>query len=959
MRPWPERDPRRNGAGPRPISGFEGQFSGLMPEIVALPPEQLVGTAAMPYPLVIRRGQPAAQPQEFVQPTIPGPQVRLGQTGRAVGWVERAGLSNARFAAAPEEAFIASSVRPGSGESVVSVAPGQLGLFDTPQSRLAQELGLPERTAEWLISQDSQGPRAARQVMGLRNRQFAEALAQRGTIPSAADATGVPIGELIAQSGEIREDPIGRALRSLNSRLYAQGDGTFLDEAGYSRDLESGAIVDRGIADPTERPISAATLSADELAALMPTSRQAAVLPYGVKALSPAEKEAAYQESGASKTRGGRRNALAKEPNIGFTENAQALYPGTSTLRNRADRTADPDDRYTWFTPGGVIGAGLEPNPATAAIPLLLSPRSQERFDQPGQFQAPSVYLKSSGGFVPGLADARILDVNPLAQLSPAVAEALGAQLGDSFYTMEEPDRSITGGYAGRATNAPIPDPATGGGGFDPLQDPAAMRSGSSGGMRPMTVAEAVARISTRNLAPISPVMLDQIVGDGQVEVATPAAGRHRVVLRPDGGIGPLPGTLMAGRPLQPDWTRDVSRQADVYPLGRPSPAEQELSPAERLHLQAQERGQDFADARVGSRGRYQKSLYGELDTLIGALAAEAFPDARARYQLQNTASDLATGATVGTRDRFNPAVIERPVGNDWSLLINTAGKDPLVARYQNELLSRVGMNVSGDDNPLLSLVDSVQSLAGVPLGNTDLVAAAPAAQRVAPGSADLENALRRAKITAARGARSSMATGEDGVSRFAPATNSFARRDYELNARAVLAGILSGQIPLAAQGAPVAASSAPVAAGVSDWLSEPRPVVRSEYSATPQEGASTAPRAAWSAPAPGETVIASSIRPGFNENPVPVAPGQLGLPGLNVPYSHTLSGFTPDPIDDVAAYMAQQARRGVGRGGETVWVGPDDTLQYELQGLRNSQLEGVRRRVQEEVARARAKRRA
>lgn len=767
MRPWGDPvDPRR-AVGPRPISGFDGQFSGRRPSVVPAPPAELVGTTAMPRPLVIRGPQIAAVAQEPVQLPIPGAETVLASTGRPLDWIRRASLSAARFAPAPEEAVIASSVRPGLAVGATPAAPGQLEL---PLSQvqpgaaraaaLAQGLGLPERTAAWLVEQDAQGTRAARQAMGLRNRRFAQALQDLGTIPSARDVADVPLGALIAQSGEVREDPLGRATRALNRRLFSGQGGTFMDEVGYERDLNSGAIVDRALLTPTERPIDGAPLSADELAALVPGDMRASRLPYAATALSPGETQAVFQESGASRTRGGRRNSFAKEPGIGFSETLQSLYPGTFALRSRFGGAADQDDRYTWFTPGSVLGAGLEFDPSSASIPLLVAPRSQERSDRWGQFQVPSVYLRKEGGFVPGLADARILDINPLAQLSPAVADALTAKLGYSFYAPGEPDRVVTGGYAGRATNAPIPDPATGGGGFDPIQDPAATRAGDG---RPMTVAEAVAQISRHNLAPISPVMVDQLIGDGQIRVTDPEISA--------GG-----GARWAARPGE-------TRFIDVHPLGVLSEAEKNLSPAEVLRLRAQERGQNFMDARIGSRGRYGPGLYGDIDTLVGALAGEAFPDARASFQVLNTAYDLATRAPVATRNRFNPAVIDRPVGDQWSLLVNTPSRDSLVADYQNELLRRAGVGVAQERNPLLSLVSDIQSLAGVPVADVSLPVAAPAAQRVVAGTSDPENALRFAKIRANEAARAGSGNRKP---------DSIARRDYELNARAALANALA-----------------------------------------------------------------------------------------------------------------------------------------------------------------------
>lgn len=719
MRPWPTPESRRNRSGPQPISGFGGQFSGSTPG----------EAAASGFPYV---------PMTALLP----PEVQ-----------------SARIAA------------------------------------LSQELGIPEATAAWIITQETENPAALRQALGARSRGFAQALEQRGVIPSAGDVAGAPLGEILAQAGEIREDPLNRALRSLNGRLNNQDSGTFVDEGGYQRDLDSGAIVDRATASPTERPIDAATLSPSELAALMPASEATENLPYAVRALSPAERQANFQESGASRTRGGQRNALAKEPSIGYAESPRDLYPGTTIRRslpggrNRAPGRGGEEDRYTWFTPGGVLGAGIEADASSATIPLVVAPASQERPGSVGRFQAPNVHLKSAGGFVPGLGDARILDINPLAQLSPAAAAALEARLGESFFTRMDPEKSETGGYAGRATNAPIPDPATGGGGFDPIYDPATSRGGTMAADRPMTVAEAVSRIATRNLAPISPVMLEQLApGSASAELAvTPPVGEV--------------------------FTRDV------YPLGMPGAQEKNLSPYERLLLQAQRQGTDFVDARIGSRGRYGPGLYSDLDALVGVLAGEAFPDARARFQLQATASDIATRTPITVQDQYKPLAIERPVGTDWSLLINSANRDDLISRYQQELLARAGMDLPTGSNPLLALVDNLKGMAGVPAADVPMQAAAPAAQRAARDPAALERALQQAKIRANSSVRSRLVPSEAGSGVFAPDTSTFERKSYEENARTVLAGILDGRIPMAAAQGGQASPSSPALTAIGQSL--------------------------------------------------------------------------------------------------------------------------------------------
>jgi len=816
MRSWPTPESRRNRSGPRPISGFGGQFSGAMPD---------EATAAA--------------------------------------------LQAARIAG------------------------------------LSQELGIPEATAAWIITQEAENPAALRQAMGARSRGFAQALEQRGAIPSAGDVAGAPLGEILAQAGEIREDPLNRALRALNSRLYSEGSGTFVDEAGYQRDLDSGAIVDRAAASPTERPIDAATLSASELAALMPASEAAENLPYAVRALSPAERQAAFQESGASRTRAGQRNALAKEPNTGYTESARDLYPGTTIRRSlpggrdRGPGRGGEEDRYTWFTPGGVLGAGIEADASSATIPLVVAPASQERPGSVGRFQAPNIHLKSAGGFVPGLGDARILDINPLAQLSPAAAAALEARLGESFLTRMDPEKSETGGYAGRATNAPIPDPATGGGGFDPIYDPATSRGGTMAADRPMTVAEAVSRIATRNLAPISPVMLEQL--------APGRTGAEVAVTPPVGEV----------------FTKDA------YPLGMPGPQEKNLSPYERLLLQAERQGTDFVDARIGSRGRYGPGLYSDMDALVGVLAGEAFPDARARFQLQATASDIATRAPVTVQDQYKPLAIERPVGTDWSLLINSANRDDLISRYQQQLLARAGMDLPAGSNPLLAMVDNLKGMAGVPVGDIPMAAASPAAQRVAQDGGLLERALQQAKIQANRGARGQLVPSDTGSGVFPPDTSRFERKNYEQNARATLAGVLSGRIPLADAPAPRPQRVVSSAINPNAWIDERPQVRRNEDSSVMQDGQDPFSRAA------GEVYeLRRRARQATPATVLAERASQAVIPGLEVPYSSR--PYTPDPVDEVAQYMARQAAERArarldGQYGGLRVVGPDPVYQQRL----------------------------
>lgn len=844
MRSWPTPAPSRQQMGPAPISGFAGQFSGLMPEEIAADAQQ------------------------------------------AAAWARAQRIA-----------------------------------------RLSSELGIPQPTAAWLIEQESKGPKALREALGARSSGFARALEARGALPAASDVAGAPLGEILAQTGEVREDPLNRALRSLNRKIAAEGGGTFVGGDGYERDLESGAIVDRATADPTERPIDAGTLSADELAALMPASERATVLPFAVEALSPAEKKAAFQDSGASRTRASQRNALAKEPNTGFEEQGRDLYPGTTTLRSRRAGGVDSDDRYTWFTPGNVLGTGMEPSPRGMTIPLLVSPLSQERSDVIGEFQTPSVHLKSTGSFVPALGDVRILDINPLAQLSPAAADALGARLGESFYTSEELDKSETGGYAGRATNAPIPDPATGGGGFDPTQDPATSRSGVMATTRPMTVAEAAAKIAMRNRAPISPVLLSQLRnngGEAMLLVTPPVGERYEV---------------------------------PVYPLGMPGPGEEKLSPFERLQLQARARGADFVDARIGSMGRYGSGFRPDINALIGVLASEAFPDARARFQLQATASGL-DGQPVTVGNPYRPLAVERPVGSDWALLMNNPRQDDLISGYQQRLLAQAGIELPADRNQMFSLVDMLQSLAGVPAADVPMQAAAPAAQRVMAMGGGLEMALQQAKMRGNSSVRSQLIPSDAGAAAFPPDTSAFERKAYEDSARATLAGLLSGRIELPSPS--VAQPPAREPGLPNAWISE-RTAVSPGGPSAPVESDSGNPYSRQAA----DAYLAQQIA--LRATPARALAGRASqgwIPGLEAPYSANL--YTPDPIDDVArelrrrAEAAAEERRALG---EVRVIGPDPVYQPTIP-QRSSQAAAPAvaapsnwREILQEAARRRARR--
>lgn len=419
-----------------------------------------------------------------------------------------------------------------------------------------------------------------------------------------------------------------------------------------------------------------------------------------------------------------------------------------------------------------------------------------------------------------------------------------------------------------------------------------------------MTVGEAISRIATRNMAPISPVLLNDI-SNVEKEGKRSLTGRPRSTQEVPGSGQLVPGTEGEAlvRVVSPDGAVSF---LTADPLGMPGPGEKYLGPVDRLVLQAEQRGTPGnVDARIGSQGRYGPGLYSDLNALVGALAAEAFPDARARYQLQSTASDLATKQPVLVGDQYNPVAIERPVGDEWGLLINTANQDPLVTRYQQELLQRAGLETPNTSrNPLLSLVDRMKGMAGVPVADVPMQAASPAAQRVALEGAVLEQALQQAKLRGNSSVKPQLIRSETGRGVFAPDPSSFGRKDYEQNARTVLLGILEGRIPLPA-GQPAARQASQPAAGQLDpngWIDE----AFRRRAAAPRQDAQERVNPYSRRQAEQELLarIASRATPA---NVFSQKSAQPWLPGLQVPYSPTL--YTPDPIDEVAAYMAARAQ--------------------------------------------------
>ena len=271
--------------------------------------------------------------------------------------------------------------------------------------------------------------------------------------------------------------------------------------------------------------------------------------------------------------------------------------------------------------------------------------------------------------------------------------------------------------------------------------------------------------------------------------------------------------------------------------------------------------------------------------------------------------------------------------------------------------------------------------MAGAPVADVPMQAAAPAAQRATREPAALERALQQAKMRANSSVRSQLVPSDSGSVVFAPDASAFERKSYEESARATLAGILSGKIelppsqptqvqpagpaqralflrqltqksvnedgsvtstpvgnPAPFDGPPLIKAARPLGSGPAQvrpaphseaftnsarqsWipgLQDPSIEIEDPYSRETAEKYLLRQSALRSTPA---TVLASRESHGW-------------IPGLQVPYTPTL--FTPDPVDDVGREMARRAQiaeatRLADKYGGLRVVGPDPVYQPPL----------------------------
>lgn len=618
----------------------------------------------------------------------------------------------------------------------------------------------------------------------------------------------------------------------------------------------------RGLIDPSQ-PIEAqiAALSPEESAELALRARSLTQL----QQLSQQETAQAAQYLGAGRTIGGRRNQYRKEKSA--SEEAIALR-----------------------TPGNVLSAGLEFSQDDMLLPILVAPKNQQVWSQARGGQAP--YSAAAGPamqiaqyfagkdnlgrsrFAPSLRDARVLYVNPYAELPPTIVERLGL---DPVPLPVEKD--ISGAYDQDALNVPIPDPGEAANVLPPKVDPG-YRAAVTPVYRNPTFAEAVNALSLRHRTPIKDFTEDMLVNRGRNY-------EDALVGRPDISVFALGNKRL--------------------PSGEPAPIaayfEQPADPA----------APRVASVRVGSGQKRQVEFYEALDDLVDALAGEVY----GRGPVQ---------AEMATAERFRPASASLLPGEvRYGALTNLRSTDPLVSAYQRRLLDEAGFPATGlADNPLLSMVDLMEQLASAPPSDAPLPAgvraAAAAEPVVAPrGQTGAARLLARAKEPLVRT-----------VSGREPTTER-KRQATERAAADLLRRLLNS--PTAAQPRPDSRPDAPTGA-VRERFKQP--LIPGMRDALMQRGftldpaddvarymASRAPDVPASSPERVVQYVPAELYERFwpsQPSPPPAAPlqqsaaavmrrpveRQLGL-GLSLPYSS--AGLTPDPADDVARYMARKGQ--------------------------------------------------
>jgi hypothetical protein len=526
------------------------------------------------------------------------------------------------------------------------------------------------------------GKRSVDPVLAERAQVLADALTlgpQTALKLAQMEAQGEPIPSSLlakaASTGEIGADPFAlAAARDLNARLARSATpGVDSPETFTAPEALERAAIEQLDDDTLAR------VAAQVQERLSGTPAQ----PY--RQLSGEETRLIANELGLGPTSGGRRNSFRKE----------------KTASNEA---------AVLKTPGNVLSAGMEFPQSDVLLPILVAPKSEQRYDvsDPNSEAAWQVPQYNTGRrnpktgkavFAPALKDARVLYVNPYAELPSAVVDELGLE---RVAMQLEKDQS--GGYDQAAINVPVPDVGQGAYGFEPRYDPA-FGAKSAPTLRNPTFAEAVKSIALRNTTRIRPVT-EEMLGSG--------GSRYDDVLFP---------SATSNDPV-----------GDVYALGgkrvRNSQGEQVSAPiSSYLQQPADPSAPRVADVRVGSGQKYTPQFFTELDDLVDALAGRVYGRSSAAQPITQQ---------VATDERYRPALASALPGNvRYGALLNLPSTDPVVADFQRQLLAESGFPLEGrratGANPLIGLVETLQELGGAPVSETPIRQVALSAAEAEP----------------------------------------------------------------------------------------------------------------------------------------------------------------------------------------------------------------------------------
>ena len=687
----------------------------------------------------------------------------------------------------------------------------------------------------------------------------------------AREYLALPGGQPLAIADAVQLAEASGAIQSTRAQLDPRVAARMAEAGEIGRDQGLDVLLkaaQKGMIDPA-KPVEAQieALTPEEKAKLALLAR----VQGQIEQLSAEDTGLAANALGLGRTVGGRRNSFRKEKRA--SEEATALR-----------------------TPGSVLSQGLEFKQDDILLPVIVAPRNQQVWNsgkaagapysdvRGPEMQVAQYYTgeKSVFGrpiFAPSLRDARVLYVNPYAELPDAAVARLGLDL-----VPNPVEKDISGGYDQEALNVPVPDVGQERYGLRPKNDPAfGVDSGVS--YRNPTLAEAINSLSLRYRTPIGTFTEDMLVGQGREY-----------------------SDVLVGQPDREVFALGSKRLPD----GRPAPI------AEYFAEPAEPGAPRVADVRVGSGQKRTPEFYSALDDLIDVLAGSAYGAPRA-------IQERSTG------DRYAPAAASPlPSEGQWGALMNLRSTDPTVAEYQRRLLAEAGFPVdTRAANPLLGVVDLMEQLASAPPADTpvrkgilDAVSAEPlVAPRGAVGAARiLEGAKKRAAEL--RGATR-------------PTTDN-SRRSYEKAVSDLIKRGVGANEPRVEPETRTAAlgestrrrerASQPVIPGLEDDVRFPGnaldPVTRDLARYMADRAPQPRDRAAESVVQYVPSELFSRFFAGQPQGAAPAAPrqGELqlntlqrgmadALYGRSTP-SSSASGFSASYIDDVAQYMETQQKQ-------------------------------------------------